>query len=68
MALVACGFTSCDIGVALFLSPHTVRTHVRNAMASLGASTRAHAVAIALVDGQIEWASDIEGRGLTTAG
>ena len=37
----------------LFLSPETVRTHVRNAMGKLGAATRAHAVALALQHGEI---------------
>ena len=35
------------------LSPETVRTHVRNAMAKLGASTRSQAVALALQQRQI---------------
>lgn len=35
------------------LSPETVRTHVRNAMTKLGASTRSQAVAIALRDEEI---------------
>ncbi len=35
------------------LSPETVRTHVRNAMAKLGASTRSQAVALALQQQQI---------------
>ena len=39
----------------LFLSPETVNSHAHNAMVKLGARTRAHAVAIALVTGQIVW-------------
>jgi hypothetical protein len=39
----------------LFLSPETIKTHVQNAMTKLSAHTRAHAVAIALVTGQIIW-------------
>ena len=35
------------------LSPETVRTHVRNAMAKLGASTRSQAVALALPQQQL---------------
>jgi DNA-binding CsgD family transcriptional regulator len=31
-----------------------VRTHVRNAMSKLGASTRVHAVALALQRGEID--------------
>ena len=41
------------------LSPETVRTHVRNAMAKLGASTRSQAVALALQ--QREITADPEG-------
>jgi DNA-binding CsgD family transcriptional regulator len=37
----------------LFLSSETVRTHVRNAMAKLGAARRVHAVALALQHGEI---------------
>jgi DNA-binding CsgD family transcriptional regulator len=37
----------------LCVSPETIKSHVQNAMGKLGAHTRAHAVAIALVSGQI---------------
>ncbi len=55
MTLIAAGGHSADIAERLFLSPETVKTHVSNAMGKLGAHTRAHAVAIALVTGQIIW-------------
>jgi DNA-binding CsgD family transcriptional regulator len=55
MTLVASGLQSGDIAERLFLSPETVKSHVHNALAKLGAHTRAHAVAIALVTGQITW-------------
>lgn len=55
MTLVASGLQSSDIAERLFLSPETVKSHVQNAMGKLGAHTRAHAVAIALVTGQISW-------------
>jgi DNA-binding CsgD family transcriptional regulator len=55
MTLVASGLQSGDIAERLFLSPETVKSHVHNAMAKLGAHTRAHAVAIALVTAQITW-------------
>ena len=55
MTLVASGLQSGDIAERLFLSPETVKSHVHNAMGKLGAHTRAHAVAIALVTGQIAW-------------
>jgi DNA-binding CsgD family transcriptional regulator len=55
MTLVASGLQSADIADRLFLSPETVKSHVHNALSKLGAPTRAHAVAIALVTGQISW-------------
>jgi DNA-binding CsgD family transcriptional regulator len=55
MTLVASGLQSGDMAERLFLSPETVKSHVHNAMGKLGAHTRAHAVAIALVTGQISW-------------
>jgi PAS domain S-box-containing protein len=55
MMLVASGLQSGDIAELLFLSPETVKSHVQNALEKLGAHTRAHAVAIALVTGQISW-------------
>ena len=55
MTLVAAGGQSPDMASLLYLSPETVKSHVQNAMVKLGAHTRAHAVAIALVTGQIIW-------------
>jgi PAS domain S-box-containing protein len=55
MTLVASGLHGADIAKRLFLSPETVKSHVHNAMGKLGAHTRAHAVAIALVTEQISW-------------
>jgi DNA-binding CsgD family transcriptional regulator len=55
MTLVASGLKSGDIAERLFLSPETIKSHVHNALGKLGAHTRAHAVAIALVTGQITW-------------
>jgi DNA-binding CsgD family transcriptional regulator len=55
MTLVASGLQSGVIAERLFLSPETVKSHVHNALGKLGAHTRAHAVAIALVTGQISW-------------
>jgi DNA-binding CsgD family transcriptional regulator len=55
MMLVASGLQSAEIAERLFLSPETVKSHVHNALSKLGAHTRAHAVAIALVTGQITW-------------
>lgn len=58
MTLVASGLQSGDIAKSLFLSPETVKSHVHNALEKLGAHTRAHAVAIALISGQISWDID----------
>jgi PAS domain S-box-containing protein len=55
MTLVASGLQSGPAAERLVLSPETVKSHVHNAMGKLGAHTRAHAVAIALVTGQITW-------------
>jgi PAS domain S-box-containing protein len=45
---VALGYESEQIANELYISPQTVRTHVRNAMIKLGAHTRAQLVAIVL--------------------
>jgi PAS domain S-box-containing protein len=45
---VALGYDSNQIAKNLYISPPTVRTHVRNAMVKLGAHTRAQLVAIVL--------------------
>jgi DNA-binding CsgD family transcriptional regulator len=51
---LACGESTEQIGLSLAMSPHTVRTHLRNIMRKLEAHTRAHAVAIAIGDGAID--------------
>lgn len=55
MRLVASGLRGGEIAERLSVSPETVKSHVQNAMARLGSHTRAHAVAIALVTGEITW-------------
>ncbi len=55
MKLVASGLTNGEMAKRLFLSSETVKTHVQNSMRKLRSNTRAHAVAIALVTGQIDW-------------
>lgn len=50
LELLSKGQSTDDVAATLSLSAHTVRTHVKNAMRKLDASTRAHAVAIALRD------------------
>jgi DNA-binding CsgD family transcriptional regulator len=46
LSLLAEGLTGAAIAERLFLSPETVRTHIRNAARRLGAQTRVQAVAI----------------------
>lgn len=48
LRLLADGKSNEEIGKELFISPETVRTHVRKAMAKLEADTRTQAVAKAL--------------------
>lgn len=48
LRLLADGMSNEEIGKELFISPETVRTHVRKAMAKLDADTRTQAVATAL--------------------
>ena len=53
MHLLAQGLTGEQVAERLVLSAETVKTHIRNAMGKLEASTRVHAVAIALREGLI---------------
>jgi DNA-binding NarL/FixJ family response regulator len=48
LRLLADGCSNEEIGRRLFISAETVRTHIRKAMAKLGAETRTQAVATAL--------------------
>ncbi|MEW5943705.1 MAG: LuxR family transcriptional regulator [Pseudomonadota bacterium] len=48
------GKTNPEISATLHISERTVKFHIVNAMAKLGASTRAHLVAVALKEGIIE--------------
>jgi DNA-binding CsgD family transcriptional regulator len=52
--LVALGATTRQVAADLHLSPDTIRSHVRNSMAKIGAHTRAQLVALVLADGLIE--------------
>jgi DNA-binding NarL/FixJ family response regulator len=60
--LLAQGLTGEQVAERLFLSSQTVKTHIRNAMAKLEATTRVHAIAIALREGFISPPPDGEGR------
>ena len=53
IALVAAGHSGPEIGDELQISHDTVRTHVRNAMAKLGARSRAHLVAKSIAEGHV---------------
>jgi DNA-binding NarL/FixJ family response regulator len=53
LGLLSKGLSGEEVAKQLYLSPETVRTHVRNAMGKLDAATRAHAVALALQRGEI---------------
>jgi DNA-binding CsgD family transcriptional regulator len=50
---VALGASTRRIAADMYLSPATVRSHVRNAMVKTGAHTRAQLVAIVLGDGLV---------------
>jgi DNA-binding NarL/FixJ family response regulator len=54
MDLLAQGLTGEQVAERLVLSSETVKTHIRNAMTKLEASTRVHAIAIALREGFIQ--------------
>jgi PAS domain S-box-containing protein len=51
--MVALGAGTRQVAADLYLSPETIRSHVRNAMSKTGAHTRAQLVAIALAEGLI---------------
>ena len=52
--LVALGAGTREVAERLYLSPETVRSHVRNAMSKTSARTRAQLVATALSEGLLE--------------
>ncbi len=54
LQLLAEGLSGTAIAERLVLSPETIRTHVRNAMAKLDASTRSQAIAIAIERGDLQ--------------
>jgi PAS domain S-box-containing protein len=53
--LIALGYDTRSIAESLYISPETVKSHVRKAMSKLGAHTRAQLVAIAMCSGQIAY-------------
>jgi two-component system nitrate/nitrite response regulator NarL len=54
LALLADGFSNADIGARLYVSPETVKAHLRNLFGKLGVSDRTAAVAEALRRGLID--------------
>lgn len=54
LSLIAAGAELQQIADELTISVHTVRTHTRNALRKLGASNRAHAVALVMQYGLID--------------
>jgi DNA-binding NarL/FixJ family response regulator len=50
---LALGTSTEEIAAKLHVSPHTVRTHIKNILRKLNARTRAHAVAIAYAEDAI---------------
>jgi DNA-binding NarL/FixJ family response regulator len=54
LRLVAAGKSNKEIGAQLSLTEVTVKSHVKNILAKLGANDRTHAVTIALKRGIIE--------------
>ncbi|HVE67967.1 MAG TPA: HD domain-containing phosphohydrolase [Solirubrobacteraceae bacterium] len=53
VGLLSGGESGEEIAEHLFLSPHTVRTHIRNATNRMGARTRSHLVMLAAGSGEI---------------
>jgi DNA-binding CsgD family transcriptional regulator len=51
LGLVSEGCTNREIGLRLFISPATVKTHMEHILAKLGATTRTQAVLVAHQDG-----------------
>ena len=54
LRLVAAGSANKEIGAQLSLTEVTVKSHVKNILAKLGANDRTHAVTIALKRGIID--------------
>ncbi|MBZ5622687.1 MAG: response regulator transcription factor [Acidobacteriia bacterium] len=54
LRLVACGNANKEIAAQLSLTEETVKSHIRNILAKLGANDRTHAVAIGLKRGIID--------------
>jgi DNA-binding CsgD family transcriptional regulator len=53
IALLAKGMTFGEIGAELWITVHTVKTHVRRASRAVGARNKVHLLAIAVGTGQL---------------
>jgi DNA-binding NarL/FixJ family response regulator len=53
VTLLSQGLNGEEIAETLFLSPQTIRTHIRNAMDRVGARTRTHLIAVAVANDEI---------------
>ena len=53
LQLVADGLANREVGRALYVTEDTVKTHIRNILAKVGATSRANAVAIGIRAGLI---------------
>jgi putative two-component system response regulator len=53
ITLLSQGLNGQEVAETLFLSPQTVRTHIRNAMDRVGARTRTHLIAVAVANDEI---------------
>jgi len=51
LSLIADGFTCDEIAVALYVSPHTVKAHIKNLYRRLDARCAAEAVAVGFREG-----------------
>jgi PAS domain S-box-containing protein len=54
ISMIALGSTGEDVARELYISPDTVRNHIRSARDKLGAKTRSQAIALALLNGEIK--------------
>ena len=61
LQLISDGLVNREIGVRLFLSEETVKSHVRHLLAKLQARSRAHAVAVGFRRGLINRPKQLSG-------
>jgi DNA-binding CsgD family transcriptional regulator len=54
LALLACGYRNPEIAKTLYISSHTVLSHMARIRSKLGAKTVAHAVALSITRGYLD--------------